>query len=214
MPSRSKVAKLDPTIRTELDRLLKDGRYTIRDITGHLQQLGADISRGSVQRYGQKFERLAQRAREMREISGAFARELGEVPDSAATSMLAETLNNFLLRYAAEADDQDRQMDPKEIMMMARAVKDLASATRVSSELEMKIADRVAKEAAARVEKCGRKMGLTPDVLRRIQSEAFGIESPVSISGETESPPAPEQQGAGKLDRAAAAEALRLVGLR
>jgi Protein of unknown function (DUF3486) len=111
----------------------------------------------------------------MREVSRAFARELGEVPDSAATTMLAETLSSFMLNYAAAADEENRQIDPKDVMMLARAVKDLASANKVSSELEIKIAERVAKEAATRVEKVAVRAGLSAGTIDKIKAEIFGL---------------------------------------
>ena len=78
MPRKSSIKQLPPPIKTEIDRLLSDGRTTIDEIVAHLQKLGVTVSRSAVGRYSQRFEDVSRKMREAREISTAFAKELGD----------------------------------------------------------------------------------------------------------------------------------------
>ncbi len=52
--SHSKVAKLPEELRQAVDRLILDGK-TYQEITDYINQMGEEVSRSSVNRYGQKF---------------------------------------------------------------------------------------------------------------------------------------------------------------
>src|SRR5437868_2725981 len=63
MPKKSHLRTLAPELRDELDRLLRDGRHTIRQVTDHLRALGVQTSKSSVHEYSQEFERVMEDVR-------------------------------------------------------------------------------------------------------------------------------------------------------
>lgn len=182
MPKKNSVKRLEPKIRTEVDRLLADGRHTLDDVVAHLQKLGADVSRSALGRYSKEFEAVAAKMREAREVTAAFAKELGELPDNDMGRLLAELLRTVVFKVLTNQTGSDGAADAQDVMFLARSLKDLASADRVSAELEMKIRDRVAvetaKKAAGEAEAVGREKGLSAETVEAIKSRILGIKRP------------------------------------
>src|SRR5437868_4546050 len=84
MPKKSHLRTLAPELRDELDRLLRDGRHTIRQVTDHLRALGVQTSKSSVHEYSQEFERVMEDVRRTREFARAVGAELVEVGQNSA----------------------------------------------------------------------------------------------------------------------------------
>lgn len=185
MPRKSSIKTLPPEIRGELDRILADGRFTLDEIVAHLRQLGASVSRDAVWRYGKEYERVRQKLTESREIASAFARELGELPQGDMGRVLIELLHTVTFKVLmAQADgegDGAPSVTTEDIMFLARSIRDTTSALKGSAELEIRIRDKAAKEAAARAEKAvaeqGAKHGFTlpPAALKAIREQVYGI---------------------------------------
>jgi len=182
MARKSTVKTLPTQIRAEVDRLLADGRYTLDDVVAHLRKLGADVSRSALGRYSKEFEAVAAKMREAREVTTAFAKELGELPDNDMGRMLAELLHTVVFKVLTNQTGADGAADAQDVMFLARSLKDLATANRMSAELEMKIRDRVAtetaKKAAAAAEDAAREQGLSAETVEAIKARILGIRKP------------------------------------
>lgn len=172
--ARSTIRRLPPELRAELDRLLADGRHTIRDVTAHLQKLGADVSKSAVHRYSQDFERVAKDIRLAREMATAISSELEQMPDGDAGRLAIESIQTLLLRARIQLGDQE-ELSMKELADLSRAAKDLSSALKANVDVELKIRARAAKEAADAAEEVGRAEGLTSTTVDAIRERILGI---------------------------------------
>lgn len=181
MPRKSSIKKLPHQIKTEIDRLLSDGRTTIDEIVLHLKKLGVTVSRSAVGRYSQKFEDVSRKMREAREVSAAFAQELGDLKNDEVGRQLTEMLRTVIFNVLLpKVSNEEAAVKPSDLMLMAKAIKDLSSANKLSADLELKIrkeaAEQAKEEAVKGVIAAGRKNGLSKEVLDAMKRGVFGLE--------------------------------------
>ncbi|WIX31238.1 DUF3486 family protein [Salinicola sp. JS01] len=163
MARRSSVTKLDPRIRESVDRAIREGRATIDDIVDQLDGImGEDApSRSAVGRYVKGAREQMQRYREAQEMAKVWVGKLEDDPNSDIGRLLSEMLRTVAFQQLATAGDEDAEVSTKDVAFLAGALKDLASADKVSMERELKIRSEVAKAAAARAEKAARRQGIS-----------------------------------------------------
>ncbi len=155
MPRKSTVKRLPPDIRDAVHRLLDSGR-TLDEIRAHLEGLGADVSRSALGRYAQKYEEVAARLREAREVTTAFAKQLEDLPSDMGR-VLTELLQSIIFKLLLKQHEgEDPTVSAEEVMFFARSFKDVSSAMKSSADMEMKIRDRAKHEAEEEIK---RKLG-------------------------------------------------------
>ena len=137
---KSTIKALPKEIRTELDKRLAEGKLTLDTLTAFIRGHGHEVSRSAVGRYANEFEAVASKMREAREVSAAFAKELGAIPNDDFGRVLAEMLHTLTFRVMlGRTKDDTADVDPKELMFLSSALKNAATTTKMSAELEMKI---------------------------------------------------------------------------
>lgn len=166
--------KLTDEERRELDRLISEGRLTYEQITAWLNEKGHAVSKSAVHRYGQDFERIAQDIRLSREMSRAIASELGAMPDGDAGRLAIESLQALLLRARMQLSTGD-ELDIEAFAALSRAAKDLQSALKSNVETELKIRDRVAREAAEVASKGMAAKGISAETVEEIRAKILGL---------------------------------------
>lgn len=172
MARPSSVKLLSPEILAEVNRLLADGRHTLDDIVEHLRGLGQEVSRSALGRHKQRFNAVAERLRQSREITATFVQELGEsVMDGEQGRLLAEMVRGLVYEQLEARMTGEQEADPKAIAMLGRTLKELAHATRLSQDYEVKVREIAAREAAQRMEESAAKAGVSPDVVRHIRRD-------------------------------------------
>lgn len=171
---KSSIRSLPDDLRKEVDRLLREDRFTLVQVTEHLRALGADVSKSAVHRYSQSFEEVAHEMRLVREMSAALGKELDEVADGDATRLLVESLQALILRSRMELA-KGEELDPEAVMLLAKALKDLGAAMKTSVDVEFKIRDRVAREAAKVAASTAKEKGLSADTVDLIKERILGI---------------------------------------
>lgn len=181
MPRKSSIKQLPPQIKTEIDRLLSDGRTTIDEIVAHLQKLGVTVSRSAVGRYSQRFEDVSRKMREAREISTAFAKELGDFKNDEVGRQITEMLRTVIFNVLLpRASDEEPTVEPADLMFMAKAIKELSSANKMSADMELRIrkeaAEQAKQDAVKAVVATGKKNGLSKEVLDAMKRGVFGLE--------------------------------------
>lgn len=175
MGRRSSVRRLPPEIRSELDRLLGDGRYTIAEIVAHMRRLGAALSRSAVGRRKLEVEAVTRRMREMREVAEGFARELGAAPEGQTGRLLIELVQSIVFRFAAGRSDEEAETTAQELYHVARAIRDLEAGASLGAERELKVRREAAKDAAKAATGAARKAGLSPEAIATIERDVLGI---------------------------------------
>jgi hypothetical protein len=174
MASKSSVRKLPDELRVEIDRLLRDGKFTLVQITEHMRALGADISKSAVHRYSQDFERMTEDIRLTREMARAVGRELKDDVEGNATQMLVESMHALLLKARMQVSDSG-DIDAGAVSDLCKAVKDLQVASKSSVEMRLKMRAEAAREAAAVVDDVVTKQGLSADTVQAIKERILGI---------------------------------------
>lgn len=165
--NRSRVeTELPEEIRRNLDRILLEGA-TYDEAAEYLKSGGYDISRASVGRYGKRFFEAYQQVRQFEDQAHALKSEVGD-------GLSMEEAAGKLLVQKVMAAVIDGTFD---VLEMPRLISDFAklqSSSVARERLKADIQDRV-KKAAGRVEKIATGSGISPDTLRRIKEEIYGI---------------------------------------
>ncbi len=184
-----RLAELPAAIREEMDRLVRDGA-TIDSIVAHLRAMGAPVSRSAVGRYKQKAERQLKRYREAQEVAGVWVAKLGENPKGDVGRLVQEMLKTaaFQTLDSMMPDEEGEEgavagLDPKDLALLSRTIKDVASAEKMSAELELRVrkelqvkVDAALKKAEA--EAAGGTSAAAPsmaEALRRIRQDVYGL---------------------------------------
>jgi hypothetical protein len=168
--ARSTVSRLDPGIKAELDRLLKEDRYTIDEVTAHLKDMGAQISRSAIGRYHQRFEQIGKRMRESREVAKVWADRLGSEPQGDIGKMVMELLRTLAfdvsLAMTEPGDDGEApKLDPKAINTLALAMQRLEAAGKWNIQREQAMRESL-------VEEVDKKLATSP---RKLDAEALEL---------------------------------------
>ncbi len=182
MPPKSKVTKLDPRIKAEIDALLAEGRYSLDEILAHITKLhgDVDISRSGLGRYAKDYHDVAAEMRQFKEMAAGFAAELGAVPDTEAHQAVVQMMHTLLMRGGMEAIKSGNAMDPKDLMFLGRTIKDLIS----SVDIREKVADAVREKAATAAEtairestKGGARLS-ADELIDQVRQQIYGIATP------------------------------------
>lgn len=183
MPRRSKIKELPANVKAQIDKWLSNDQATIDDIVAYCEDAGHDVSRSSVGRYRQKFEEVAKQLRHSREMAEALVQEIGPAATEGKVGrLLVEILQkltfDLLLDRAGKANDplkDDEPAQPKELQMLARALKDMASAQKIDVDREASILRDFAFRAADEVEKTARAEGLSAKTISQFRASILGL---------------------------------------
>jgi hypothetical protein len=180
MAGRSSIKALPPEIKQEVDRLLAEGTATIDDIVAALRGMGAKVSRSALGRYSMKFETVASKMREARELASTWAQQLGSIPDNDMGRALVEMLHHMIFKMMLERSEEDGPAgDPLDLMRLAQALKNAALTNSLSVDLELKIrteTEKQTKTAAVKVvENAGRERGLSAETIGAIKASILGV---------------------------------------
>jgi len=174
MGRKSSVKTLQPEIEEEINRLLRDGRFTLNEILNHLKTLGVEgVSRSALGRHKKKMDTLLERLRQGREmaeiITEKFGPEAVEGRQGRALVQMIQTLaGNYMLN---RLDDPEQEIEASELVALARAAKDAAQASKTSQDYELKIREAMAKEAQAKMAKAVEEVTGSPEAARMTPEE-------------------------------------------
>jgi hypothetical protein len=183
MGRRSKIEALPGPIKQAVDELQKTGRYKLDDVLAHLRKLGAEHQvpaealpgRSALGEYAQNFERTAARMREAKQLAEVWVGRLGQEPESKVGRLITEMLRTVAFQQLAAMGDDAAAVGSMDIMMIARAIKDLESAEKISADREIKIREQVAKEAAKVVDEAAKEGGLSADRAAELRRKVLGL---------------------------------------
>jgi len=172
---KSSITRLPPKVKKAVDAAIRDGRATIDEIVEQIESMGATASRSAVHRYKKTLEEHFQRVREARELSKVWIDKLGSEPDSDVGQLVAELLKTVAVQTSMHMNESDEAVPPNQLMFLAKAMKEIAQAEKLSLEREIKIREQVASEAADAVEEAAATAGLSSDVVKLMKEKVLGI---------------------------------------
>lgn len=180
MPRASVVAQLDPRIREEVDRAVREGRATIDQIVEMIGQLGGEASRSAVGRYVRNAREQMERYRQAQEVARVWVGRLEQEPDGDVGRLLSEMLRTVAFQALGEMGGAVEGPKAGEVMMLARAIKDLSSADKTRADMVLKVRKEIAarlEKEAREVEKLAKKGGLSDETVREIRARIMGVAS-------------------------------------
>lgn len=159
MPPRSKVAQLPPEVKAWLDQALAENNFSDYEaLSGEMAERGFEISRSSLQRYGQTFE---ERLAALRMASEQARAVVAAAPDDDGT------VNEALVRLTQERlltllVSPDGKFD---LSKVGKTVAELVKASVTQKKFAAEAAARRAalQEAADRVGQAAQARGLTAE---------------------------------------------------
>lgn len=170
MGRKSTVARLDPRIREAVDAAIREGRATLDEIVALIQSMGGQASRTAVWRYQRKAEAMMERYRQAQEIAKVWVGKLEQDPQSDVARLLSEMLRTVAFRQLQDLGEDGVQVEPRDTMLLAKALDHLARADMASAERELRIRKETAARAGEAALKAGRQVGVTPEQAQAIRA--------------------------------------------
>lgn len=172
MPRPSKIDKLPRELREQIGRLRQDGA-TIDQIMAKLRELkpDLDISRTGLGEHVQKIDKIAERMRESRAVAEALVKQFGEEQDNRTSRINIELMHAVVMKLLAG----DADLDPEEVMFLAKSLQSLSSANKADVEAAAKIRREVAEKASKAAAHVAKQAGLTADTVEKIRREILGV---------------------------------------
>lgn len=174
MPQKSSITKLDPRIRAELDRLIREDGYTIDGLLAAIQALGGQASRSAVGRYAKNTEEQIARMKELNSIAQQWIGELKVSPEGDTGRMLSELLRTIIYQQMDKLSTSERT-GAMDVMLISKALKDLAGTDKLTIERIEKIKQITRQEAAAAVDQVKKKGGLSDETAEAIRRQILGL---------------------------------------
>ncbi len=179
MASRSKVKGLAPALKAELDRLLREDRFTLDEVLAHLRQLAKDPaelpSRSSVGRYAQTIKALGDRMRRSQEIADRLVAECGpQIADGKGFPILVQGFQSLVFDLMANMAEGET-LDPENLSFLARAISSVASAQKTDTDRALKVRQETAKQAASKAEAVGKARGVSAETIAEIRTAVLGV---------------------------------------
>jgi uncharacterized protein DUF3486 len=177
----SLISKFDPRLKEIVDRLIREGRASIDDILNRLEEmLGEEApSRASVGRYCKSTREQMERYRQAQAIAATWVKRLEDEPTGDIGRLNAELLRTLAFQAISRLSEQEI-VACDEIGVMARAVKDIATADKSMAERELRIRKELIKEAVGKVvvlegQANQGKRKLDAEMLRVVKEEIYGL---------------------------------------
>ncbi len=183
MARPSTIDKFPEEIRAEIGRLRLEG-VSIDDILAHLRTMqdGAFVpSRSALGRHVKGLEAVTERIRNSRAVAEAVVKQLGDAPESQAARMNIELLHTAVMDMFTGGGEAGEAFAPdaKSVMFLAKAMADLAGASKKNVDfiaaVEKRAAEKAQREAATAVERVARERGLSAETLNDIKAGIFGV---------------------------------------
>lgn len=171
MSRKSSIKRLDPRVREAVDTAIREDRATIDQIVELIASLGGDVSRSAVGRYKQRAESQMQKYREAQEVAKVWIGKLQADPEGDIGRLLAEMLRTVAFQSIGDMDSAT----PQDMMFLAKALKDLAGADKLTAELVFKVRQESVRDAADKAANVAKAKGLSADTVAELRKEILGV---------------------------------------
>lgn len=170
--------ELDPRIKDAADALIRDGK-TVNEILDALLALGASVSHSAVGRYTYKTRATMAKLQEAREVAKVWADKFGAEPEGDVGQLVGQVLHAVAFSQASQMADAEPGAEnapgPREVMFLAGALKDIASASKINADRILKVRKETAVKAADAAVAVAKARGLTPDAVAEIRQKILGV---------------------------------------
>lgn len=192
MARRSSLERLPLELQDLYHRLLRAG-CTIMEITDKLNELDADVSKSAVGRAVKGARAQMRQYREAQEVAGQWVAQLNEQPQGDVSALLTEMLKTVAYSTIASIGDgseaelgkDGKPKAPKamDIMLLAKAIRDLEASTKQSLERREKIERQALERQAKAAEGVAKQQGMSNAQWAAIRAKFLGIDLPPDEGG-------------------------------
>lgn len=176
MAPRSSI-EMDPRVKEAADEAIRRGR-TVDEVLEALLALGADVSRSAVGRYTKKARGAMERYREAQEVAKVWVEKFGADPDGDVSQLLPHMLRAVAFNQISIMGDETPGTDDgptsRDTALLAGAIKDLASAEKITAERILKVRKETAAKAADEAVKVAKAGGMNADTIARLRAAVIG----------------------------------------
>lgn len=160
MPAKSKIKELDNRLIKHINKLMFEGKLSLDDIkefiaNSKLNKNNVSISRSALGRYKQKLEELTRDFQQLEEFMSAVGKDIGFDKESELHKLIYKILSKAILDNSLS----DTALDSKQVMFLAKALKDLISSTKdrakLRAEIEIEMIEKIKVETIAKAENLG-----------------------------------------------------------
>ena len=181
MGQKSSIDRLPEPVREAINAEINAGRATIDEILERVREEFGDEqapSRSALGRYRKRFEEQVADIRESRELASIYADRLGKDPNSDVGKFTLEILRTLAYRAGADMLDFSKEgtLEPKQIAHLARMMKYIEDAGRLSTEREEKLRAAAREEAATAAQEAARGQGLSDEAASEIYNRILGVD--------------------------------------
>lgn len=180
MGRKSSIDRLDPQVRSHIERRLRERRLTLDELISDLQEhfpSEQKPSRSAIGRYKVSFDEMAKRLREQQAMAQLLVEELGENPDDKAGALMVQSITT-LTTHAAIGAQTDDEVTVDDVRKLARAAKDVLQARKVSREerrqIEKDAREKLLQEQEERLEEMRGSDGMSEQLEDRIRRILLG----------------------------------------
>lgn len=176
----SSIDILPDEVKAVIGKLRLQGR-TIDEILAHLETMDVDVSRSALGRHVQKLAAIGERMKLSRDMATALVDRFGDEPDNRLARLNLEMMHSLVLDVmTAQTTNEDGetmpvQLDPEQVMFLARSLQSLASAQKTDADRTIKMRQEIAKEAAKAVEAVATQQGLGKDTAKLLWDAVIGV---------------------------------------
>lgn len=181
MARKSSIDKLDPGVRSHIERRLRENRMTLDELIEDLHEQFPQEdkpSRSAVGRYKVSFDEMSKRLREQQAMASLLVEELGENPDDKAGALMVQSITT-LTTHAALGAQIDEETTVDDVRKLARAAKDVLAARKVNREERHAIArearEKLIEEQREKLDELGRTGEVDQDILNKVIKAAYGL---------------------------------------
>lgn len=181
MAKRSKVYELPPEMREELnERLVSSGFQGYQELSEWLGERGIQISRSSVQRYGQdlqeEFELAMGNVRRTTEMAKALADTIDD-PEGNLIGSTAAIVQDQLLKITMAISNAEHEPEDaaKHLSKVTRALADIGRLSLGQKKHAREIRAEAFREAADKATEVAKRGGLSEEMVTNLRKELLGI---------------------------------------
>jgi hypothetical protein len=173
MGRKSSVTKLPRDIYKGLVQLILDGRLTQEELRDWVnERADVEISKGAMQRFASRMSEVTKEMRLAYELAEQSTRELDRA-DGTMGRFLAESLQTLILQCRLDIA-KDGPVDPGVVERLTQSLKNVQQALKATVDTELKIRDKVTKEAATAAEKVAKAQGASAEFAALIREAIMG----------------------------------------
>lgn len=180
MGRKSSIEKLDPAVRSHIERCLRENRLTLDELIDDLVARFPSEqkpSRSAIGRYKVSFDEMTKRLREQQVMGRLLVEELGENPDDRAGALMVQSITT-LTTHAAMGAQIDEETTVDDVRKLARAAKDVLQARKASMEerrqIEREAREKLLQEQEQRLEEQRGSDGMSEQLENRIRGILLG----------------------------------------